>query len=133
MIIFFGKKFLMNKYYYIINLFDSIDRLFLFTYWSTAYYFAIIGFILFIVAVIASIPVYIYKKLKDTVCFYIVMSVFFCVYIYCTYRFHSCSVKYLSCTTCNDSARQSKIKQKNCNSNYSNFDNGFNCFFCPYN
>lgn len=67
----------MNKYYYIINLFDSIDRLFLFTYYSTAYYFAIIGFILFIVAVIASIPVYIYKKLKDTVCFYIVMSVSF--------------------------------------------------------
>lgn len=58
-------------------MFDSIDRLFLFTYWSTAYYFAIIGFILFIVAVIASIPVYIYKKLKDTVCFYIVMSVSF--------------------------------------------------------
>ena len=67
----------MNKYYYIINLFDSIDRLFLFTYWSTAYYFAIIGFILFIVAEIASIPVYIYKKLKDTVYFYIVMSVLF--------------------------------------------------------
>ena len=58
-------------------MFDSIDRLFLFTYWSTAYYFAIIGFILFIVAVIASIPVYIYKKLKDTVCFYIVMRVSF--------------------------------------------------------
>lgn len=58
-------------------MFDSIDRLFLSTYCSTAYYFAIIGFILFIVAVIASIPVYIYKKLKDTVCFYIVMSVSF--------------------------------------------------------
>ncbi len=67
----------MNKYYYIINLFDSIDRLLLFTYCSTAYYLAIISFILFIVAVIVSIPVYIYKKLKDTVCFYIVMSVLF--------------------------------------------------------
>lgn len=122
----------MNKYYYIINLFDSIDRLFLFTYCSTAYYLAIISFILFIVAVIVSIPVYIYIKLKDTVCFYIVMSVLF-AFTSTAPRFHSCSVKYLSCTTCNDSARQSKIKQKNCNSNYSNFDNGFNCFFCPYN
>lgn len=123
----------MNKYYYIINLFDSIDRLLLFTYCSTAYYLAIISFILFIVAVIASIPVYIYKKLKDTVCFYIVMSVSFAFTSTVLIGFIAVSVKYLSCTTCNDSARQSKIKQKNCNSNYSNFDNGFNCFFCPYN
>ena len=44
--IFFGKKFLMNKYYYIINLFDSIDRLFLNTYSTPAYFLSKISFVI---------------------------------------------------------------------------------------
>ena len=43
---FFGKKFFMNKYYYIINLFDSIDRLFLNTYSTPAYFLSKISFVI---------------------------------------------------------------------------------------
>jgi hypothetical protein len=36
----------MNKYYYIINLFDSIDRLFLNTYSTPAYFLSKISFVI---------------------------------------------------------------------------------------
>lgn len=65
----------MNKYYYIINLFDSIDRLFLNTYSTPAYFLAIISFVIFFISIIINVAIG--KKTRNTACFYISMSAFF--------------------------------------------------------
>ncbi len=67
----------MNKYYYIINLFNSIDVLLLPTYSHISESLSIILFALLFAVIVIGIILYKCKKLKDIVYFYIVMSVLF--------------------------------------------------------
>ena len=66
----------MNKYYYIINLFNQIDELFLPTYCKTAYSLFATAFIIVAIATVICVPVFSKKKINKNILIYLIIGTF---------------------------------------------------------